>query len=326
MSVRRGKQERRGSDLARAVIGALAGVSAVGVSVLYLTGEPWAHDWRWGWQEQPWEKRITYAGALVTALGALIALVVSFRKQQSLEDAQFTSQFAAAAAQLGDPSAAVRIAGAYAMAALADNNGDRRQQCVDALCAYMRLAYDPAYGGGRTVTRTVECVDAAGIKSTTTETYRESDREVRLTIVSIIRDHLRDPKSRTTWCGYDLNFCGVIFDGGSFVAAHFTGGDIQFSGAKFVSDRVSFFRAVFSGGTVYFHKAQFLGGHVSFDDAEIRGSEIKFERTMFAKGGATFHGTKFVTGRVSIENAGFSGGWVKRGDMDFRGWGGDNHS
>jgi len=53
----------------------------------------------------------------------------------------------AAAAQLGDHDVAVRIAGVYAMAGVADEStGLRRQQCIDVLCGYLRLPYSPELG------------------------------------------------------------------------------------------------------------------------------------------------------------------------------------
>jgi hypothetical protein len=49
-------------------------------------------------------------------------------------------RFATAAGQLGDDKpAAVRLAGVYAMAGLADDWPENRQTCVDVLCAYLRL-------------------------------------------------------------------------------------------------------------------------------------------------------------------------------------------
>ncbi|MCG8154142.1 hypothetical protein GUY44_26955 [Pimelobacter simplex] len=44
-----------------------------------------------------------------------------------------------AAAQLGHEQPAVRLAGAYAMARLADDWPEQRQTCVDVLCAYLRM-------------------------------------------------------------------------------------------------------------------------------------------------------------------------------------------
>src|SRR5215472_16969002 len=49
-------------------------------------------------------------------------------------------RFATAAGQLGgDKPPAVRLAGVYAMAGLADDWEENRQTCVDVLCGYLRL-------------------------------------------------------------------------------------------------------------------------------------------------------------------------------------------
>ena len=56
-------------------------------------------------------------------------------------------RFATAAGQLGsDKPPAVRLAGVYAMAGLADDWPENRQTCVDVLCAYLRLPYKPDPG------------------------------------------------------------------------------------------------------------------------------------------------------------------------------------
>src|SRR4029077_3850219 len=53
-------------------------------------------------------------------------------------------RFATAAGQLGsDKPPAVRLAGVYAMAGLADDWPENRQTCVDILCGYLRLPYEP---------------------------------------------------------------------------------------------------------------------------------------------------------------------------------------
>ncbi|MFG1795740.1 hypothetical protein [Nocardia sp. NPDC049149] len=67
-------------------------------------------------------------------------------------EAALRERFGAAATQLADKSAAIRIAGVYAMVGVADEqSGLRRQQCIDVLCGYLRLPYDPEQGGsGRT--------------------------------------------------------------------------------------------------------------------------------------------------------------------------------
>src|SRR5215470_7603726 len=56
-------------------------------------------------------------------------------------------RFATAAEQLGsDKPAAVRLAGVYAMTGLADDWQENRQTCVNVLCAYLRMPYEPDPG------------------------------------------------------------------------------------------------------------------------------------------------------------------------------------
>jgi len=53
-------------------------------------------------------------------------------------------RFATAAAMLGsDKPPAVRLAGVYALAGLADDWPENLQTCIDGLCAYLRLPYEP---------------------------------------------------------------------------------------------------------------------------------------------------------------------------------------
>ena len=59
----------------------------------------------------------------------------------------FNERFATAAAQVGsDKPPAVRLAGVYAMAGLADDWEENRQTCVDVLCGYIRMPYSPEPG------------------------------------------------------------------------------------------------------------------------------------------------------------------------------------
>src|ERR1035437_10204523 len=56
-------------------------------------------------------------------------------------------RFATAAGQLGDDKPpTVRLAGVYAMAGLADDWPENRQTCVDVLCGYLRMPYQPDPG------------------------------------------------------------------------------------------------------------------------------------------------------------------------------------
>lgn len=88
--------------------------------------------------------------ASVAGAGALVALVMAYRRQRVNEISTAHDQarvrnerFTAIATQLGDHSAAVRLAGIHALAGLADDWPDNRQTCIDVLCAYLRMPFMP---------------------------------------------------------------------------------------------------------------------------------------------------------------------------------------
>lgn len=43
--------------------------------------------------------------------------------------------------------------------------------------------------------------------------YKKGEREVRHTIIRVIRDHLQ-PEAPTSWSACDFDFTGATFDGG----------------------------------------------------------------------------------------------------------------
>src|SRR5579871_4832580 len=89
-------------------------------------------------------------------------------------------RFATAAGQLGDDKPpTVRLAGVYAMAALADDWPENRQTCVDVLCGYLRMPYEPEPGQ-----------DAPEPERLA---FRAS-REVRHTVIRVITAHLQKDK------------------------------------------------------------------------------------------------------------------------------------
>jgi hypothetical protein len=237
--------------------------------------------------------------ASVAGAGALVALVVAYRRQRVAEDRStvFNERFATAATQLGDSQPAVRLAGAYAMAGLADDWVENRQTCVDVLCAYLRLPYDPDPG------EDAPPPDRAA--------YR-ANREVRHTIIRLIAAHLR-PAAAESWQDYDLDFHGVVFDGGNFAGASFSGGTVQFTGAEFSRGPVAFLGAEFSGGTVNFRGAEFSGGEVAFRGAGFAGGTVNFRGAGFTGGTVDFSNAGFTGGTVNFRGAGFTGGTV-----DFR--------
>ena len=223
-------------------------------------------------------------------------------------------RFATATEKLGsDKPPAVRLAGVYAMAGLADDWEDNRQTCVDVLCAYLRLRYARKPGAG-------EKAQMAFL----------DDREVRHTAIRVITAHLSGGAT-VSWQGLNFDFTGVVFDGGNFGGAKFSGGTVDFSAAEFPGPEVSFTDAEFSGGTVSFGGAQFSGGTVSFTSAVFSGGTVDFRYAVFSGGMvdfryAVFSGavvmtddTQFSGAEVSYDRAVFSGGTVGFGSAKFSG-------
>jgi hypothetical protein len=213
--------------------------------------------------------------ASVAGAGALVALVVAYRRQRISEAATtndrnrvLNERFTAIAAQLGDASAAVRLAGVHAMAGLADDWGENRRTCVDVLCAYLRLPYTPKPGE-----------DApAG-----TQLEFRSNREVRHTVIREITRRLRNGAA-VSWQGLDFVFTGVVFDGGEFRGAVFSGGKIDFIHAVFSGSMVDFSGAVFSGGRVDFTDAAFPGQKAFVRHAVVSGGEVHYTGRLFSGG------------------------------------------
>jgi len=225
--------------------------------------------------------------AVVAGLAAAVGLTVSYRKQRGEEEGAFTARYSSAADQLGHDKAAVRLAGVYAMARLADDWQPQQQTCIDVLCAYLRMPYDP-------------------------EKAAEGEREVRQSVVRLIRNHLRGAAT-VSWQGRDLDFTGALFDDASFTGATFSGGHVSFTGVTFCGGRVDFDRARFSGGQVDFEGVTFSGGQVSFVGVTFSGGEVSFFRATFSGGHVDFDRARFSGGQVYFVGVTFSGGQV-----DFR--------
>jgi uncharacterized protein YjbI with pentapeptide repeats len=256
-------------------------------------------------------------------------------------------RFGTAADKLGsDKPAAVRLAGVYAMAGLADDWAENRQACVDVLCGYLRMPYSPDPGQDAPERDRLAFL---------------ADSEVRHTIIRVIAAHLRR-EAGTSWSEMSLDFTGVRFDGGEFEncqfagevsfsraefsgsvkfgAAEFSGtveffiakfsgtvdfglagfsGGVYFGGAEFSGDGVYFGGAEFSGGTVSFNLARFSGGDVSFNFAGFSGGNVSFAAAEISGSKISFRGANFTGGKVDFNGARFSGGKVDLGRAVFSG-------
>ncbi|MEV0342672.1 pentapeptide repeat-containing protein [Nocardia sp. NPDC050713] len=272
---------------------------------------------------------------VVAGVGGVVALVIAYRRQRDLEQSRFVERFGAAAAQLGATDVAVRIAGVYAMAGVADeSDGLRRQQCIDVLCGYLRLPYSPELGGNHQTKdiRKHRAVDLAGPESEQHFEYRQNDREVRATIVRVIAEHLRPPAEYSWTASHfdfrtahleDVDLSDVEFSGAAwFDGATFSGdarfyltrfsGDARFEGATFSGDArfdVAHFssHAWFEGATFSLY-ARFDDAHFPetprFDRATFSG-DARFDRATFSLY-ARFDDARF-SGTARFDRASFSG-------------------
>lgn len=255
--------------------------------------------------------------------GALAALVMSYRRQRLAEVAEirerkrtidervrvFNERFATAAGQLGHAESAVRLAGVYALASLADDWQQQRKACVEILCAYIRMPYEPA-------------------------TAPSGEKEVRHSIIRVIRDHLR-PDASATWQGYKFDFTGATFDGGDFSDIEFMHGSMSFRGAHFTSGVLTFHRAKLgndvtvyfgdarvSGGALFFSGVTFLANAkawISFPRVRLEGGELIFGHMTLDSGQLVFHGTQFLNCEVEFFNSFLSGGSITFQDAEFSG-------
>lgn len=287
--------------------------------------------------------------ASVAGAGALIALIVAYRRQKLSEAASeleryragldrtrvFNERFTAAAAQLGDDHPAIRLAGVHAMAGLADDWDEGRQTCIDVLCAYLRMPYTPDPGEQAPI---AEQLDFGAF------------REVRHSLIRVIRRHLIDGVN-PSWQGMNLDFTGVVFDGGdfshvtfaevssrgyaSFDKAQFRGpvsfnnaqfnGRITFNGATFADGYVDFsgvtfketveFQADFAGGAVHFDASNFNGGTIDFRYANFSAGEVSFSYARFSGSSVDFSGSTFSGSKVDFTMAEFKSGQVSFGSI-----------
>ena len=248
--------------------------------------------------------------ASVAGAGALVALIVAYRRQKVAEADSahdrtrvFNERFTTIAAQLGDAQPAVRLAGVHAMAGLADDWKSNRQTCIDVLCAYLRLPYEPEPDKEAPAPERLAF---------------QASREVRHTVIRVITAHL-SRRALVSWQGLNFDFTGVVFDGGSFRSAAFSAGEVDFSHARFSGGTISFTGAAFSGGTVNFTGVAFSGGEVDFSHAAFTGGEVDFRGARFSAGKVDFRYAAFTGGTVNFRYAAFTGGTVNFMRAEFDG-------
>ncbi|MCE4265290.1 pentapeptide repeat-containing protein [Rhodococcus globerulus] len=246
--------------------------------------------------------------AAETQLTTAKAYKLSTNQHASTLRRELRTRFTDAAAQLAHSSAAVRIAGVYAIAALADdwhsrNEANEVQTCIDVLCGYLRLPYDPEHAVSHQTKRVITRprVDSDGAVSGEIEEhfeFRQNDREVRKTIVRVIRDHLVEAAS-PSWSDRAYDFQGAVLEDVVLSRTSFRG-PVSFAGAKFHGKSTSFDRAKFYSESTSFVLAQFHSKTTSFDLAQFHSKTTRFARAEFHSKTTSFVEAEFHSGMTSF--------------------------
>ena len=308
----------------------------VGTLFAQLASGIWFWEWRLTLDSGRWFDVARSTVATVGLFGLGGAALIALRRQHTLEAqhaldtskqaaaniTDLRSRYATAAEQLGHDRPAVRLAGIYALAALADDwkavgVPEQQEVCVNLLCAYFRMPYEPK-----------------------SESAKNGEREVRLTLLKTLTEHLHDPEDEDTWCHLDLDFTGAVFDGGTFSRAHILpgttlnfagamfvtgfvdfqfihmhGGTLDFAGAKFLGSYVKFSTSIFDGGSVNLSGAEFVDGQVSFSDGVLH-TNFLFYKSIF-EGGEVLFEYVAVAGAITFQDAAFLGGTLSFNDSQF---------
>ncbi|GAB2960401.1 hypothetical protein [Saccharothrix stipae] len=264
---------------------------------------------------------------VVGGIGGVIALTVAYRKQRLGEAAErredtkaFTERFTKASELIGSPQAAVRLAGIHAMAALADDWDDHRQTCIDVLCAYLRMPYDPPAtsppppppgnrGLGLRRPRPTSLRTPAPPAAAPPEDPRE-ERQVRHTVIRVIAAHLR-PDAPVAWNGRTLDFTGATFDGGNLGGIDVgPGTDLVFRDVTISGGHLDLTDVTISGGGVDFRGAAISGGYIGFGGSTISTGEVDFGDSTISGGEIDFGHVTMSGGRVDLGGMTISGGFV----------------
>ncbi len=198
----------------------------------------------------------------VTAVGilaGLFAIVYAYRKQRIEEAAGhradeegLSKRYQDAAKQLGDDKPAVRLAGVYAMARLADDWPEQRQTGLDVLCSYIRMNWDLA---------------------------DPNEGNVRTSIFNLIEQRTRlDARAQASWSRLHFDFKRSVLPGFSLTNCVFStsptwqgatfSGSADFTGTTFCDG--ADFSAVSVTGMLHLNDFALSAGCLSMTGCEVQ--------------------------------------------------------
>ncbi|NKR46266.1 hypothetical protein GS506_16010 [Rhodococcus hoagii] len=188
---------------------------------------------------QPWATLIAGVAVLISA--AIAASVAAYSRAQTEKHFQAShslevlgalrDRYTTSAGQLAHESAAIRLAGVYALAALADDwaqNGkvNERQVCIDLLRAYLRTAQSGL------ASRATATGKETGL------TFEAGEMEVRKTIVLTINGRrLLEASDPLSWASCDCSLARADLRGLDLARQDFKG--VSLPGANLASTKFS---------------------------------------------------------------------------------------
>ncbi|MFT7022455.1 MAG: hypothetical protein ACJA07_001539 [Rhodococcus sp. (in: high G+C Gram-positive bacteria)] len=336
------------STKARWVLSGIAASTLTGLVLFYLFS--WQQHGQFGnfylhgvTGQQLFDSARTTA-MLIGIVGLGGAGFLAYRRQRTNEEVQFTAnhshhlseerfnhdtlrtlreRYTTAAEQLGSESFAVRLAGVYAMTALADDWAyagwrSERQVCIDVLCAYLRAPapIQPPPSSLRS-SRVVPVYvwlrsKARSKRDSSTRMRGTQEREVRQAVLSVIaaKTTAHQDQEEGPWSSCRFDFSGATL------------GRVEFKNCKF-SGPVKFARVHFTEETDFdgalLRSADFT--EATFDKvANFNGAHfdwrVEFERADFF-GGTAFQRANFDM-ETSFIGAGFGGAYVDFRHTHFR--------
>ena len=232
-----------------------------------------------------------------------------------LVHAERRSRYTTAIEQLSNDKASIRLGGVYTLVGLVDewladektipNIEERRKEgqvIINNLCAYIRSPFllaeraeqlDKPYAKylQKDFDGDKEKFDADKRSFARDKAALEEERQVRLSIIKEMHEHLHDAEEPGPWSGFDYDFSNAhFFYPIDFVYSYF-GVFSNFSGVTFTED-ANFFEAKFTQDANFF-EAKFTG-YASFFGATFT-ERADFTGAKFT-GYASFYGATFTKG------------------------------
>ena len=243
--------------------------------------------------------------------------------------AERRSRYTTAIEQLSNDKASIRLGGVYTLVGLVDEwladekttpslkkRRKEGQVIINNLCAYIRSPFPFAERAEQLDKPYAKDLqnDYGGDKEkfdTDKQTFKqhkatlEEERQVRLSIIKEMHEHLHDVEKPGPWSGFDYDFSNAHFFYPIDFVYSYLGVFSNFSGVTFTED-ANFFGAEFTWGAD-FSRATFTEG-VDFSGASFTGY-VNFSKASFT-GYVNFSGTIFQTepifGNVPGNEARFS--------------------